>query len=195
MAGTGWGGADLLRSQQPSNSCAPPCLRALALSFRPASIPSPSGQEPARPGGQTLLAEVGKSLPFPRTPAPVWPSLGHNPLHHFLCPTRPGLCVCSLCLSYTVAPRLWGSHRTGMEASSYHTQWAHSPGRLGPTPPQPSLQRKQLKRGCRSIRGPGTGTVWPGLALPSCPRCRRSGERKPHLHLVLRAPKLSCRLL
>ena len=112
VAGTGWGGADLLRSQQPSNSCAPPCLRALALSFRPASIPSPSGQEPVRPGGQTLLAEVGKSRPFPRTPTPVWPSLGHNPLHHFLCPTRPGLCVCSLCLSYTVAPRLWGSHRT-----------------------------------------------------------------------------------
>lgn len=187
MAGTGWGGADLLRSQQPSNRCAsPPCLRVLALSFRPASIPSPPGQGPVRPGGQTLLAEAGKSRPFPRTPAPVWPSLGHSPPSTIFSVPRVLGSAFAVSVS-SVTPRLWGSHCTRTEAPPVGSQ----PRAPGPHPPQPSLHRLELKGGCRSIRGPGTRAVWPGLALPACPWCRRSGEKKQHLHLALRAPKLS----
>ena len=187
MVGTGWGGADLLRSQQVSNWCAPPpCLRVLALSFRPASIPSPPGQGPVRPGGQTFgrswkeqtLPQNSRSclaLSRPQPPSPPF-SLSHTSWALRL---------------LTLYPPLWppdsGAVRTRMEAPPVGSR----PRVPRPHHPQPSLHWQELKGGCRSIRGPGTRAVWPGLALPACPWFWRSGERKQHLHLALRTPKLS----
>ena len=173
--------------------------------------PSRPQQGPVRPGDQELEGSVpspgpsGLALTTPPPSIPVWPSLSHIPLlfHFFLSHVPLGsVFACSVSL-LPFLPQGSGavSQQNGLlgPISQPHPITPSGLTAQGTCPPPPAAfpasEGAEGKPQEHSEAGaPGLEEQFgPGWPLPTCPQCRSSGE-KEHLHLALRAPKLSSHL-
>lgn len=179
--------ADLPRSRQSSNPCAPspsaPCFSeprhrsgpGAGTGVYPASPPTagPASIPATTRACEAWRSRAGRMCPFLRpfrpgpdhrpAPTPVWPSLGHIPLlFSFFCPVpRWGLSLLALSLSYPSCPQALG------QLASRMASWGPFPSPT-PSPPVGSQPRahtphlQQPSQHQRELKGSPRITQRPG---------------------------------